>query len=923
MDHISRRTACGAVMCPKGDSVSSVGRSRLATGTAMVVALTGGLVAGAASPAGAATSCATNTYTRQFFANTTFSGKAKRTDCDSAISENWGGNSPGVSGVGKDNFGVRWQMTRDFGSGGPFAFTASGQDGIRVYLDGVREIDLWKNGTTTVSKTVNLTIPKGTHTLRIDYVNWTGSAAVKFAYTPRTGAAVDQVAPLTPTGLSIARDAGAKRNVLRWSANKEMDVAGYRVYRRTPGQTSFGNPIATVTGTIFTDTTAGTTTHLYEVRAFDKSGNTSAGTADVSVTGNPMFLRQYFANTALTGTPKRTDIDSAISENWGGNSPGVSGVGKDNFGVRWQMTRDFGSGGPFAFTASGQDGIRVYLDGAREIDLWKNGTTTVSKTVNLTIPKGTHALRIDYVNWTGSAAVKFAYTPHTPPTVDKTAPLAPVGVKATFSPSTGKSTITWAKSPEMDLAGYRVYRTRGYTGTWTRVSGTNAVTTTSYSDTPPPGPDRYAYAVTAVDRAGHASAIPSPSAWITWVDTKAPAAPKGVEDNWDIGLTKEVQLNWDSNTEQDLAGYRVYRSTETPVALTRDNLVSGDATVLNSPWYEETPPATGDWYHYVVTAVDKLGLESPPSRTATFQTWNKTAPVFVATDLKATDGEHAVTLTWSWNRDLKDLAGFQVYRDGVPIDVASGYYEDTEVQRSMTHSYQVRAYDETGNLGRVSAAVVVAHGGDYTAPGAVTGLKATAVENGVSLDWDDSTAVDFDHYEVFRGTHSDGQWSYTDVTDELSFGRIWSDNLHRTLPDGEQVRYAVVAVDKDGNALDASSEEAAGVDVTELDMTPTVGTPDGAPFSFLETEDQRLAHVELRWGYDPERDEHGAAIGFHIYRWDRAAGTYTRLTDTLLAPNTWSYTDVTSPLGSTLYYRMTAVYEDGTESVPIGDYTLT
>ncbi|WP_281156811.1 PA14 domain-containing protein, partial [Streptomyces sp. HYC2] len=168
--------------------------------------MTGTLVAVATSPASAA-ACATNTYTRQFFANTSFSGAPKRTDCDTAINENWGTKSPGVPGVAKDNFGVRWTVKRDFGSGGPFAFTASGQDGIRVYLDGARKIDLWKNGSSTVSRTVNLTIPRGTHTLRIDYVNWTGAAAVKFAYAPRTGATVDRVAPLTPTGLSIARDA--------------------------------------------------------------------------------------------------------------------------------------------------------------------------------------------------------------------------------------------------------------------------------------------------------------------------------------------------------------------------------------------------------------------------------------------------------------------------------------------------------------------------------------------------------------------------------------------------------------------------------------------------------------------------------------------------------------------------------------------
>lgn len=41
-------------------------------------------------PASAAATCASPVFKRQFFANTSFSGTPKKTDCDSAISENGG-----------------------------------------------------------------------------------------------------------------------------------------------------------------------------------------------------------------------------------------------------------------------------------------------------------------------------------------------------------------------------------------------------------------------------------------------------------------------------------------------------------------------------------------------------------------------------------------------------------------------------------------------------------------------------------------------------------------------------------------------------------------------------------------------------------------------------------------------------------------
>ena len=66
-----------------------------------------------------------------------------------------------------------------------------------------------------------------------------------------------------------------------------------------------------------------------------------------------------------------------------------------------------------------------------------------------------------------------------------------------------------------------------------------------------------------------------------------------------------VDLSWDSNTEPDLAGYNIYRSTLSGVNYTKLN-----TSLLLSTTYHDTGLVTGNTYYYVVTAVDNTELES-------------------------------------------------------------------------------------------------------------------------------------------------------------------------------------------------------------------------------------------------------------------------------------------------------------------------
>ncbi|WP_449342549.1 fibronectin type III domain-containing protein [Streptomyces aurantiogriseus] len=543
---------------------------------------------------------------------------------------------------------------------------------------------------------------------------------------------------------------------------------------------------------------------------------TATPASAVTTCTSPVYKRQLFANTTFSGTPKQTGCDAAISENWGAKAP-ASGLPTNNFGVRWTVTRDFGSGGPFALNVAVQDGLRVYVDGVRKVDVWKNVSTTVKKTVNVTIPAGKHTLRVDYVNWTGNANVGFTYTPRTTATVDKVKPLTPTGLAVAYDTATGRAKLAWAANKEMDLGGYRVYRRPADGASWTRLVST---VSTTYTDTTLPVTGAaYAYELRAYDKAGNESAGTAVRT-VTTADRTAPAVPAGLPT---ASKPEGLQFAW--GEVAGAASYRVYRAAS----------LSGTYT--------------------------RIGTTDQTS------------------------------------------------------------YLDSTAVEGTTYYYRVTALDAAGNESAQSGAVVGTRR-DVTPPSAVTGVTVTPTEYGFEVRWDANPTADLESYTVRRGElwGEEGDEQVCSLYPGYYVSADTTSYAYTALPDGEESCFIVDAVDDAGNSSFRWTGEAQIVTVTELDMTPSVATPEGSPLTLTVEAAEGDEGNRLTWHGLAESAPEQAG-GYRVHRWNPETSSYERIAD--LPSGAFEFFDTGVPRGTTSFYWVTAVTEDGSESLPAGDWAVT
>ncbi|WP_139490321.1 M6 family metalloprotease domain-containing protein [Brevibacillus dissolubilis] len=561
------------------------------------------------------------------------------------------------------------------------------------------------------------------------------------------------------------------------------------------------------------------------------SGNKTGVKVTVnSTSGNAMSVNIFYDKTAPSAPSNLTaasDSASTITLNWSGAT--------DNTGVT---------------------GYRIYRDGGVVATVTGTSYTDTGLVMNQTYSyqimaidgADNHSFLSNQVQMVTQGS-----------TVDIIAPTAPTNV--TVSPIyANKLNISWTASTDnIGVTEYIIYDGNGnQIGTTTR---------TIFGHTPLIPDTTYYYQVKAKDAAGNLSPASAIVSGKTNPDTTAPTDPSNL--NATAVSANQINLSWTAGTDDiGITEYIIYNST-TSTEIGRTTATSFAHTGLK--------PNIG--YFYRVKAKDAAGNLSPGNQVFSAYTPADTAPPTAPGNLTATTvSTSQIDLKWTAATDGTGVYQYVIYDStGKQIGLTNYMvfsYSAKGLTPGVTHTFQVKAKDEAGNLSVASTASATTIA-DYTIPSTPGNLTATPFSyRQIDLKWTpstDNTAVK--EYVIYTNS---GIQLGTSTTNTFS---------HMGLTGSTTYSYLVKARDTAGNLSLASNIATATTPVTSTDMTaPT--SPTG-----LSAKAVSGNQITLYW---TEGTDNVGVTGYLIYN----SGTLVGTTQTPffahynLTPNTGYYYQV-------------------------------
>jgi len=483
-----------------------------------------------------------------------------------------------------------------------------------------------------------------------------------------SGTGVD-LPPAVPTGLAGQVSDGMVP--LSWNANSEADLSHYILYRSTVNDTATAAWLADIAapGMDYTDmAVVNYTTYYYWLSAADTAGNESELSVGIDVTPEDQTPPARPVGLAATTG------DGAVKLSWDSNSEGDL----SHYAVYRNTIID---------TASA----------AKLSDIYQPDTTYLDADVAI---GSTYYYWVSAVDTASNASWLSAGASAT--SVDNTPPIQPTGLVAV--PGEDVVALSWQTSSAGDIASYSVYRHIISDSTTATLLTVVTAPDTTHSDSSVSNGTTYWYWVSAVDSCANegqlsvgVSAMPR--------DVTPPAMPTGLVATTGAG---PVELSWDSNSEEDLSYYSVYRNTviDQGSAAHIADVVKPDTMAIDAA------VVLGTTYYYWVSAVDSSLNESSWSTGVSVVPEDLVAPA-VPTGLVAAPGDRKVTLTWAPNTE-GDLSHYIVYQSSTSgfdttgasaASTADTTTIITNLSNGTTYYFVLAAVDSIGIQGTASAEV--------------------------------------------------------------------------------------------------------------------------------------------------------------------------------------------------------------------------
>lgn len=384
-------------------------------------------------------------WTGQYFANAALQGVPVFTRIDPALVFNWGGHNPGP-GIGSQFWSARWTSVQ-YLNAGTYQFTATADDGVRVFIDGQNILDAWHDQAATTYY-VNVNVSAGNHAIEVNYYQASGDSelilfwdfveTVSTAWTaqyynnPFLGGAPQVIRAENSInydwGLGSPDPAIAPNNFsARWTATLPFSAGTYRfTLTGDSGVRLFIDDLTIINQwqpprpltTYSIDFAMNGGLHTLRIEYYHLVNQALIRFDYQLAVGPPPYPRpqssqwygEYYGNPGLQGSPLfvRYDGESGINFDWSAASP-APGFPHDNYSVRWSRQVCI-PGRPYIFYLTVDDGARFYIDTTLIIDSWRvQNRTTIRQPVDLTV--GCHNMRLEYFQATGNAIINLTWNP--------------------------------------------------------------------------------------------------------------------------------------------------------------------------------------------------------------------------------------------------------------------------------------------------------------------------------------------------------------------------------------------------------------------------------------------------------------------------------------------------------------------------------